>query len=205
MSSVGEVVSRLSKVIERLDRGAVGASRGQAEADQVHGILGDVARGSDHALVRAAIVASSEAAAKAGKAARLLSEAADHFASYANEIAPGSVPSRGRATDSAPGGEQLVQEAERAEDGFRRFAKRTTHQAESIGEKVKDLVDFLAEARPDGTTSTTQKLPPPPRNPTAVGTPGDAAEALAVTAAAALAVVLKAASLRKERRERERG
>jgi hypothetical protein len=204
VSSVGDVVARLLAVIERLDRAAIGASRSQAEAEQVHNVLGEVARGSDHALVRTAIVASGEAAAKAGKVARLLGEAANHFASYANEIAPGSTPPSGRATDSGPTGKQIVQEADHAEDGFRRLSKRAMAQAESTGEKAKNLIDFLNAAKPSGTTSTAGKLPPPPQNPTTAGTPGDAASALVVTSAAILAVALKAASLRKKRKDQRR-
>jgi hypothetical protein len=74
-------------------------------------------------LDAAAITASSEGAAKAGKVARLLAEASGHFAAYANEIAPGSASTNSQAAEAAPSGEQLVREADRAEDGFGRLAR----------------------------------------------------------------------------------
>ncbi|WP_159104505.1 hypothetical protein [Plantactinospora sp. BB1] len=204
MSSVREVVAQLLTVVERLDRAAVGVTRAQAEAEQAQRSFAEVGRGTNHRAIRTGVAASSEATAKSGKVARLLAEAASHFAAYANQIAPGSVSSRDKATESTPPGDQIVNEAASGRDGFRRFAKRVADKADSVGETGKKVADILAEARPAGTASTTQQLPPTPRNPTAAGTPGDAAHAIVVTAAAVVAVALKAASLRKQRKEQTR-
>ncbi|MFY1689472.1 hypothetical protein [Plantactinospora sp. WMMB782] len=204
MTSVGEVVAQLKAVVERLDRAVVTAGRGQTETGQARDLFAEVGQGSDHRLIRTAVTASSEAAAKSGKAARLLAEAAGHLAAYANVIAPGSAISKDQATDAGPSGERLVSEAERVERGLRGFSRRVAQKAESAGEAGKKLVDFLAESKPSGTASTTQQLPPTPRNPTTAGTPGDAAEALVVTAAAVVAVALKSASLRRKRKEPKR-
>ena len=204
MSSIEEVVAQLLTVIQRLDQAVIGMNRGQADVNQAHESFVEAGRGSEHRLVRTAITASSEGAAKAGKVARLLAEASGHFAAYANEIAPGSASTNSQAAEAAPPGEHLVREADRAEDGFGRLARRVVAKAESAGDTGKKLIDFLNSAKPSGTTSTTQKLPPPPRNPTAAGTPGDAAQALIITGAALVAAVLQGISFVRRRRDKER-
>ncbi|MBF9135083.1 hypothetical protein I0C86_40100 [Plantactinospora sp. S1510] len=210
MSSVGEVVAQLREVIERLDRSVVAAGRVQADAVQAQSYFAEVGQGTDHPRIRQAVGESRTAGEKAGKVARLLAEAGSHLAAYVNVIAPGSAPSRDRATDSLPTGDQLVREAEDKGNNADRFIRRhvkkadqtegNLQNAEAVAtEGLKKLVKIY-KSQP-GSTGTHAPAPqPPPIDRPQVEHPGTAM----VIAAGAAAVGVRRIWIKiKDRRERK--
>jgi hypothetical protein len=135
--------------------------------------------------------------------ARLLAEAAHHFANFANVIDPGSAQSGISTAEAMSSGDDLVRDADRAANAFRRLSKKVVENAESAGDGAKKLTDFLNAMRPSGTASTTQR-PDAPQNTSIAAAPGDAAQALIITGAAVVAAAFNAASMRKKRKDEER-
>ncbi|MFY1690173.1 hypothetical protein [Plantactinospora sp. WMMB782] len=189
MSSVGDVVAQLREVIEQLDRTAMAAIRAQQDLTSGHSSFTDAGRGSDHPKIRLTISEAETAGAKAGKIARLLADGADHFAAYINIIAPGAVPPRGQATNSAPSGEEIVQDAAKRASIFRKASRATTHNAEQVGDYAKKFADFIDAARPKGAKAQIQQQEPPPAA-TPPPTHGETAQALVVTSAVLIAGAL---------------
>ncbi len=110
-SPMEEVIAQFRKLLGVIDETAVNAKRAQEDAERARSAYVEASRGTSDQLMGKAVVNSRTAAEKAGKTARLLSEAADHFATYINIIAPGTVPPRMSAPEATPSGEQVAEEA----------------------------------------------------------------------------------------------
>jgi hypothetical protein len=106
--SVGDVIAVLRQILNDLDSAAVAAQDAQKTAEKGTQHYRAATEGTDNAHATAARTAASEAAAKSGKVARLIAEAATEISEYANLIAPGSVPSRSSQSGGMPTGEKLV-------------------------------------------------------------------------------------------------
>jgi hypothetical protein len=140
MSSLAEVVAQLQAAIEQLDAAAVTSMRAQADAEQATGHYTEAARGTEHADLRQAVSASQEAGAKSGRMARLLAQAAGHFATYVNTIAPGSIDARKAGEAAQLSGEDLVQDTVRRKDRQRRvdsYLGQAVRKSEDIQDKTK--------------------------------------------------------------------
>jgi hypothetical protein len=105
--SVGNVVAQFRTVLGIIDETAVNAKRVQEKAEQAKAAYAEASQGTADRSMRKAVVDSRTAAEKAGKIARLLSEAAEHLTAYVNIIAPGTVPPRASAPEATPQGDQL--------------------------------------------------------------------------------------------------
>ena len=210
MTSVGDVVAQLRDVIERLDKIAVAASRVQADAKQAHASLAEVGQGTDHRQIREAITESRAAEEKAGKAARLFSEAARHFSAYTNIIAPGSVRLRKVDDAAMPSGEQIMREAEDSGNNVDRFVRRhvkkldgtegslqKTETAATVGLK-KLFKTYKGQPGSAGTTTPAQQ--PTPIDRPQVEHPGTA---VVIVAGAAAVRIRRLWSSTKKRRERK--
>jgi hypothetical protein len=112
-STIQEVLQQLRAVIGELDQAAVTASAAQEDARRAYSFFDEAATGSAHPQMNIARQEANIAAAKAGKVARLLAEAATAFADYVNQVAPGAVPSRASAPEALPSGEQLSEPSAR--------------------------------------------------------------------------------------------
>lgn len=147
--SLGEVVAQLRSVINTLHSAAVVAQRAQAEAEEAHAHYSRAARGSRHPQLTGALTESRTAAEKAGRLARLITEAADHVGAYSNAVAPGSA-STGQQPDSAmPSGEGLLAEAVERESARRNvasFLSTMTRKAEDIQDNTQKSVAAAREA-----------------------------------------------------------
>jgi hypothetical protein len=111
-ATIGEVVAQMRVVIEQLDSAVITCSRAQRDASQAETRYRDAGGGGGHPRLREAMAESRIAGDKAGKAARLLAEATNHFSTYLNIIAPGSVPDRRPSEAALPSGERINREAE---------------------------------------------------------------------------------------------
>ncbi|MGX7670212.1 hypothetical protein [Plantactinospora sp. DSM 117369] len=107
-SSVGDVVAQFRTVLSQIDQAAVTAKHAQEQAEKAHATYTEVARGTADRSMRKAVVDSRTAGEKAGKTARLLAEAAEHFTAYVNIISPGTVPPRSSAPEAEASGEQVL-------------------------------------------------------------------------------------------------
>ncbi|MEO3926029.1 hypothetical protein ABGB07_19480 [Micromonosporaceae bacterium B7E4] len=145
--SVGDVVARFRTVLGIIDEAAVGAARAQKEAEQARAAYTEVSQGTADQLMRKAVADSRTAAEKAGKTARLLSEAAEHFSTYVNIIAPGTVPPRSSAPEAIPEGERVVSDAM----ARRRRATGFLDRAASRADDIKDGATETAKAVEEGT------------------------------------------------------
>jgi len=108
-SALTEVLQQLRDVIGDLDKAAITAKGAEADARRAFALYDEAATGSAHPQTYIARQEAHTAADKAGKVARLLSEAATAFAEYANHIAPGTVPARISAPEAMPSGERLLE------------------------------------------------------------------------------------------------
>ncbi|MFY1654550.1 hypothetical protein ACN27J_27170 [Solwaraspora sp. WMMB762] len=106
--SVGDVIAVLRQILDDLDGAAVAATTAQKSAAAGTRHYQTATEGADSSHATAARTQASEAAAKSGKIARLIAEAAAEISHYANHIAPGSVPSRSSETGGMPTGEKLA-------------------------------------------------------------------------------------------------
>lgn len=145
--SIGDVVVQLKAVTEKLDNASVTATRAQADVQDAHQKLVQAAQGTGHAELRQAAAGASEAAAKMGKFARLVAEAANDLTAYIRVIAPGAAPDGSRAVQAAPSGEQILQdtlkrsEARAAVDGFLRKSSRSIEKIQEKGENAAKVVE----------------------------------------------------------------
>lgn len=215
MTSIGEVVARLLQAIEAIDRAAVNADGVRNESELSHKSFVEAGRGTADPRMRAAITESRTASEKAGKVARLLGEAAGHFSTYINIIAPGASPSRNAASDAMPDGERLVSEAADRQARLARFHRKTVQFLADREGDVKDVEQFSREAvaafrdrlRPgDGQASVGTPSQPPPAQPMASSSQHPAMDILLAAASLTLAVragVEKVREIRKRRRQRD--
>ncbi|AVT37280.1 hypothetical protein [Plantactinospora sp. BB1] len=107
-TSVGEVVAQFRTVLGLIDETAVTAKRAQEQAQKAFTAYTEASRGTSDRLMRTAVVDSRTAGEKAGKTARLLSEAAEHFTAYINAIAPGTLPPRSSAPEADASGDRIL-------------------------------------------------------------------------------------------------
>ncbi|MBF9127473.1 hypothetical protein I0C86_00455 [Plantactinospora sp. S1510] len=140
-------MAQLRRVLGIIDETAVTAKRAQEEAEQVRSAYVEASQGSADHLMRQAVTDSRTAADKAGKTARLLSEAAEHFTTYVNVIAPGSVPPRSAAPEAMPDGERTVTEAMVRRNRATSFLDRAARRADD----VKDAAAETTKAVEEGT------------------------------------------------------
>ncbi|WBB54418.1 hypothetical protein [Verrucosispora sp. WMMD573] len=172
-SLVAEVVAQLATAIRQLDTLAVTAAHAQEEIDQGHSRYVEASQGTEQPDSRAAVTHCRTAADRAGRLGRLTSNAAGHLATYANVIAPGSVPVRADAGDASPSGERLVGESEgrgsRAEAFLRRHVKKADETEGNLQNAEQAATtafrEFVRDVKggPGGTsTSTTQPKPAAP-------------------------------------------
>nr|MDT0663302.1 hypothetical protein [Micromonospora sp. DSM 115978] len=202
--SIGDIVAQLRAAQDQLAASAVTAGRAQADALEALSRYTEAGRGSEHPEIKAAISEIQIAGAKSDKVARLINEIRQHIIDYANHIAPGAVSPA--ATPSAmPTGEQLVQDAARRSNAFGKGARAVANNAEKAGNAGKKIIDFLQEARPKGTTATSQPSGTPPTAPQhGTGNFGDAASAVIVGGAIVIAAGLKALDARRKKNEETR-
>jgi hypothetical protein len=92
--SIAQIVSHFRELVGIIDQAVIAATRAQEDAHQAQIAYTEATRGSSNREARQAVVQSRTAVEKAGKTARLLAEASNHFTSYINIIAPGTVPDR---------------------------------------------------------------------------------------------------------------
>ncbi|MFY1698073.1 hypothetical protein [Solwaraspora sp. WMMA2101] len=112
-SSVGEVIAVLRQILDDLDGAAVEAKTAQKSAATGSQHYQTALEGADGSHATTALAQAGEAAAKSGKIARLIAEAATEISEYANRIAPGSVPTRTSPTGGVPSGEALAKAGHR--------------------------------------------------------------------------------------------
>ncbi|MGX7670753.1 hypothetical protein [Plantactinospora sp. DSM 117369] len=169
-TSVGDVVAGFRTVIGILDEAAVTAKRAEEEARQAQAEYTEASRGTDDRSMRKAVVDTRTAAEKAGKTARLLSEAAEHFTAYVNIIAPGTVPPRSSAPEAMPDGERTTTEAMDRRTRATSFLDRTARRADD----VKDAVTEATKAVEEGTKVALRHIKgdrPPSGGPASTTTP----------------------------------
>ncbi|GIG86640.1 hypothetical protein [Plantactinospora endophytica] len=197
-TSVGDVVAQFRTVIGLIDETAVTAKRAEEEARQAQAAYTEASQGTDNRSMRKAVVDTRTAAEKAGKTARLLSEAAEHLTAYVNIIAPGTVSPRASAPEAMPDGERATAEAinrrTRAASFLDRTAKRAddvkdavTETTKAVEEGTKIALRHIKEDRPPsgGPASTTT-----PTTPSSPVQPPPAHEAVSATVVAALGAAL---------------
>ncbi|GAB2934050.1 hypothetical protein GCM10027280_22400 [Micromonospora polyrhachis] len=154
--SVGDVVRQFQRVIDALDQTAGVVKYAQAVTEQAYGHYDKAMRGSAHDDVTRAKRATQTAAEKAGKAGRLLSEAATAFAEYVNHIAPGSVAIASATSEGMLGGEQLVRLPGRRGSLSSRLLNKTKDVANSDDglQHAKKIANAIQDAvRPSGTAA----------------------------------------------------
>ncbi|MEO3923775.1 hypothetical protein ABGB07_07930 [Micromonosporaceae bacterium B7E4] len=209
------MVAQLGAVIERLHKEAVEAARTKAEAEQANREFAEVGRGTADRRIRAAITESRTASEKAGKVARLLSEAAAHFSAYINIIAPGAIHDRNLAQDALPDGERLVREAPSREARLARFHKKATQFLADKEGDIKNVEQLSRESisafkdriRPgDGQASVgtpSQTTPTQPVSNISQHPITDVLLAVASIALATRASIQKAKAIRERKRRRD--
>ncbi|MEU0550839.1 hypothetical protein [Micromonospora sp. NPDC005979] len=147
--SLGEVVAQLRSAINSLRSAAVIASRAQADAEEALAHYSEAAQGSNHPQLTSALTESRTAAEKAGKLARLISEAADQVSSYSNAVAPGSAPTQQPSDSATPSGEDLLTEAverESARKNVASFLSTMTRKAEDLQDNTQKSVAVVRKA-----------------------------------------------------------
>ncbi|MFV2088297.1 hypothetical protein [Micromonospora sp. LOL_021] len=155
-SSVGDVIGQLRQILRDLDGAAVEASNAEQAAAEGLKHYETATAGADNRHVDAMLSEAGEAAAKSGKVARLIAKAAAEIASYADHIAPGSIPSRGSSTGGMPTGESLaVPQYSKAPKAIKALARIGQVRAADDGlQHIKKAVDWFHDAAnpPGGTT-----------------------------------------------------
>ncbi|WFE44572.1 hypothetical protein [Verrucosispora sp. WMMD1129] len=195
--SIAELVAQLLAVRGNLDAAAVTALRARTDAEVALARLIEVQRGSNDKRLRAAVTDAEVARDKAGRYARLLSEAARNITAYVNTIAPGAAPTEPDDVAS-PSGERVVTEAERrgrrADIAWRKQVQKADDTEDSLKNaeaSAREVFKFFKQHGDGqgGTTSgTTSPGPTPGQDRPHVDNPVTAA----VMAAGALAVTVKA-------------
>ncbi|MEU7839458.1 hypothetical protein AB0B39_00650 [Micromonospora sp. NPDC049114] len=147
--SLGDVVAQLRKAIDTLHSAAVVAQRAQADAEEAKSYYAQAAQGSSHPDLTGAVTESRTAGEKAGKLARLITEAADRIGTYSNVVAPGSAPTQ-QPTDSAtPSGKDLLAETverESARKNVASFLSTMTRKVEDVQDNTQKSVAAAREA-----------------------------------------------------------
>ncbi|GGO30294.1 hypothetical protein [Micromonospora parathelypteridis] len=147
--SLGQVVAQLRSAIDTLHNAAVVARRAQADAEEAHAHYSQAAQGSSHPHLSGAVTESKTAGEKAGKLARLISEAADRIGNYLNAVAPGSAPTRQPTDSAAPSGEDLLTETverESARKNVASFLSTMTRKVEDVQDNTQKSVAAAREA-----------------------------------------------------------
>ncbi|MEU4550526.1 hypothetical protein [Micromonospora violae] len=147
--SIGEVVAQLRSAIDTLHSAAVVAQRAQADAEQANTHYTQAARGSRHPELTGAVTESKTAGEKAGKLARLISEAADRVGEYSNAVAPGSAPTTQPSDSATPSGEDLLAETverDSARKNVASFLSTMTRKVEDVQENTQKSVAAAREA-----------------------------------------------------------
>ncbi|MEW2428273.1 hypothetical protein AB0877_09685 [Micromonospora sp. NPDC047644] len=147
--SIGEVVAQLRSAIDTLHSAAVVARRAQADAEQANTHYTHAAQGSRHPELTGAVTESKTAGEKAGKLARLITEAADRVAAYSNAVAPGSAPTTQPSDSATPSGEDLLAETVERDSARRNvasFLSTMTRKVEDVQENTQKSVAAAREA-----------------------------------------------------------
>ncbi|MER5453994.1 hypothetical protein ABT008_04370 [Micromonospora sp. NPDC002389] len=196
--SIAELVAQLLAVQQKLDAAAVTALRARTDAEVALARLVEVQRGTSDQRLRAAVANAEVARDKAGRYARLLSEAARHITAYVNTIAPGAAPTGSAADSASPTGERVVTEAERrgrrADIAWRKQVKK----ADDIEDGLKNAETSARETfkffkqHSDGQGGTTSGTASPEPTPAQDRPHVDNPVTAALMAAGALAVTVKA-------------
>ncbi|MEK8107667.1 hypothetical protein NKG94_26285 [Micromonospora sp. M12] len=176
--NLGEVVAHLRSAIDILHSAAVVARRAQADAEEANARYTRAAQGSSHPELTGTVAESRTAGEKAGKLARLISEAADRIGAYSNAIAPGSAPARQPADSAAPSGEDLLAETverESARKNVASFLSTMTRKVEDVQDNTQKSVAAAREAftiirGPQGRQGLTSPAPQPDGQPSARAT-----------------------------------
>ncbi|MGW0503607.1 hypothetical protein [Micromonospora sp. NPDC003241] len=134
--SIAELVAQLLAVQQKLDAAAVTALRARTDAEVALARLVEVQRGTNDQRLRAAVANAEVARDKAGRYARLLSEAARHITAYVNTIAPGAAPS-GPNDAASPSGDRLVEETEGRSRKGEAFLRRHIKKADDTEDTLK--------------------------------------------------------------------
>ncbi|WP_406067033.1 hypothetical protein [Micromonospora sp. NBC_01638] len=147
--SLGDVVAQLRGAIDTLHSAAVVARRAQADAEEANAHYTRGAQGSGHPELTGAVTESKTAAEKAGRLARLISEAADRVGAYSNAVAPGSAPNTRPSDSATPSGEDLLAETverESARKNVASFLSTMTRKAEDVQDNTQKSVAAAREA-----------------------------------------------------------
>ncbi|MFY1634578.1 hypothetical protein ACN27F_15090 [Solwaraspora sp. WMMB335] len=155
-SSVGDVIGQLRQILSDLDGAAIEASNAQQTAAEGLKHYETATAGANNKHADAMLSEASEAAAKSGKVARLVAEAAAEIASYADHIAPGSIPSRSSSTGGMPTGESLtVPQYSKSPKAIKALGRIGQVRAADDGlQHIKKAVDWFHDAAnlPGGST-----------------------------------------------------
>lgn len=146
---LGDVVAQLRSAIDSLRSAAVVAQRAQADAEEALAHYSQAARGSKHPHLTGAVAESRTAAEKAGKLARLISEAARHVGAYSDAVAPGSAPIQQPIDAATPSGDDLLTEAvdrESARRNVASFLSTMTRKAEDLQDNTQKSVAAARKA-----------------------------------------------------------
>ncbi|MFG1763128.1 hypothetical protein ACGFIH_07365 [Micromonospora parva] len=219
--SIGDVVAQLRSAIDTLHSAAVIAQRAQADAEQANTHYTQAAQGSRHPELTGAVTESKTAGEKAGKLARLISEAADRVGEYSNAVAPGSAPTTQPSDSATPSGEDLLAETverDSARKNVASFLSTMTRKVEDVQENTQKSVAAAREAftiirGPQGPPGAQQAGTTPPTVGPTVGqrllneAPDAAGHLVVVGLVASIAVHRSVQSIRKgiaRLRDRER-
>ncbi|MGC4876560.1 hypothetical protein ACLQ26_09910 [Micromonospora sp. DT43] len=147
--SLGDVVAQLRSAIDALHSAAVVARRAQADAEEANAHYTQAAQGSSHPELVGTVAESRTASEKAGKLARLISEAADSIGAYSKAIAPGSAPTTEPSDAATPSGEDLLAETaerESARKNVASFLSTMTRKVEDVQDNTQKSVAAAREA-----------------------------------------------------------
>jgi hypothetical protein len=165
---LSKVIQQFRQVISDLDQAAIVAEVARKQAEEANSHYVEVSRGTEHPDINQAKYESQTAGQKAGKIARLLSEAASAFANYVNAIAPGAVarkesseiPDSARILDTARQGRRSSRLLRRlgavpnAEDGLQHAKKLANAIQDAVrpsgAETPKSTPAFMKPGEPQG-------------------------------------------------------
>ncbi|RKR89330.1 hypothetical protein BDK92_3674 [Micromonospora pisi] len=159
--NLAEVVQQFRRVINELDQAAITAKAAQEHAEAANARYIEVGKGTDHPDINHAKYESQTAGQKAGRVARLLSEATKAFTEYANTIAPGSIPPSMSSQGAMPDGEQVLDTPHQGSMSSRLLGRAgATPNAEDGLQHAKKLGNAIQDAtRPSGTAAPKQATP----------------------------------------------
>jgi ABC-type transporter Mla subunit MlaD len=169
-ASIGDVVAQLRATIDALDEAAVQARRAGTDANNAATSYANIGQDITNPAIRNATTNARTAAEKLDKISRLLAEAANAYTTYANDIAPGSAPTRQALDGAEPSGPQLVEEtqnrARRAESFLRKNVRKADDVQDSLTNTEKGTKAAFKHFKhtasgPHGGTSTSTVKPIP--------------------------------------------